>query len=123
MKKIDLRETLNRKKYSTKATEYIWLNPKISYIGFGSATRNKYNTGIGFLRITKKGDIRKTRNGQNRWYFGCNNSFTKAISFINQYYGFKLPRKDWTKYKVTSFNRTESDELIKTLLNNLQLTQ
>ena len=132
METIDLRNKIDRPKYSVKQTWVININKDSQYIGFYSGPSKHYQTrgferrrmgGLSFRRLLSYGKWKLTKQGWMRVYSGWmfNGPFTKSLSSFRRWYDLKIPSKGWKKIRLITYDRAynETYEQIKIIKNAL----
>lgn len=107
MKQLDLTPNLHRRKYSRVCYQTVYINHP--YYGFADS-----DTGISFVRATKKG-IRTSKTGEARWYFGSSGTIQKAVAKIRRRYNLKTKVNGWKKVRIKVWNFSGVDEIVEQL--------
>lgn len=108
MRQIDLTDRIEKRKGSRVTYSTVYLNGM--YVGFASSV------GISFAKALKRGGIRSHKNGTARWYFGSDNSLTRAVSNARRVYGISLPVNGWEKARIKTYNTTDTEEVVLNLI-------
>lgn len=111
MKQVDLTGALPKRPGSR--ISFLTVHRSGNYTGIKS--KGSLESGIGFLRETKKGGLVKFKNGTARWYLSSTNTLTRAVSQIRRDYGVKCPVNGWETVRCKVYNYTTPEELIEAL--------
>ena len=132
MKKIDLRNKIDRPKYSVKESWTIYLNTESQFVGFYNGIEEEYFykgkkriTGGGwhFRRLLASGNWKLTKAGWMKIYHGykSNGPFQRSLSRLRRFYEISIPSTGWQKFKLITYNKAISQtyEQIKIIKNAL----
>tara|TARA_R100000734_G_C3315060_1_gene106847 strand:+ start:1490 stop:1888 length:399 start_codon:yes stop_codon:yes gene_type:complete len=132
METIDLRNKIDRPKFSVKRTLVININKDSQYIAFYSGPSKSYETrgierrsmgGWTFRRLLASGKWKRTKQGWMRVYSGWmfNGPFKKSLTCFRRWYDLKITSEGWKKIRLITYDRAynETYDQIKLIKNAL----